>query len=91
MDADAAPPRSTEAAVRYEPSNGTGTGSEVVDVVREGENAYHVTTKDGHQDVIDEATLTKLPQGMAKLAPLHMRERAAPKNTDNGHILSPRH
>ena len=56
-----------------ERSVGTGTGSEVVDVVRRGENAYHVATKDCCRQRLDEATLIQLPQGLARLATLQSR------------------
>ena len=52
---------------------GTGTGSEVVEISR-AENLDQVTTRDGRQNVIDEATLKELPQGEAKLATLQTRE-----------------
>ena len=58
-----------------EPSMGTGTGSEVIDVVREGESQYRVTTKNGRQEVIKEAILKMLPQGGARLLTLQTRER----------------
>ena len=70
---------------------GTGTGSEVVGVAREGENAYRVTTRDGCQQVLDEAALNQLPQGTAKLATLKIRELMAAKKKDtyqSGHERS---
>ena len=91
VDADSAetvaactPVAATSAKFSIEPSTGTGTGSEVFDVVREGENAYRVTTKDGCQEVVDEATLTKLPWGMTRLATLQVRERMAAKKAGTG-------
>ena len=72
-----------EVAVRYEPSIGTGTGSEVVNVVREGEHTYRVTTNDGCQEVVDETTLKQLPQWMARHATLVTREQMAAKKAGN--------
>ena len=69
----------TSSRFSIEPSLGTGTGSEVVAVVREGKNAYRVTTRDGCQQMLDEATLKQLPQGVARLATLQTRELMAPK------------
>ena len=74
------------------PTIGTGTGSEVVDIVRQSENTYLATTKDGRQEVVDEATLKQLPQGIARLATLQTREKMAaklpshtiPQATDDG-------
>ena len=48
--------------------------------VAKGENEYRVTTKDGCTEVVDEVTLMKLPQGMARLATLQTRELMAEKN-----------
>ena len=69
----------TSSRFSIEPSLGTGTGSEVVAVVREGKNAYRVTTRDGCQQMLDEATLKQLPQGLARLATLQTRELMAAK------------
>ena len=69
-----------DSVLRYEPVIGTGTGSEVVEIAREGEDSYLATTKDGCQEVVDEATLSKLPQGVARLATLQVREKMATKD-----------
>ena len=71
------PPAAVDIPWRCEPVIGTGTGSEVVEVVREGQDSYLATTKDGCQEVVDEATLSKLPQGVARLATLQTREMMA--------------
>ena len=72
----------TSSRFSIEPSLGTGTGSEVVGVVREGENAYRVTTKDGCQQVLEEAALKQLPQGEARFATLQTREFMAAQRTN---------
>lgn len=59
------------------PAVGTGTGSEVVKLVRQPEDTYLATTKDGSQELVDEATLKLLPQGLARLVTQQMRELVA--------------
>ena len=72
----------TSSRFSIEPSLGTGTGSEVVGIVREGMNAFRVTTRDGCQQVLDEAALNQLPQGVARLATLRTREFMAARSAN---------
>lgn len=70
-------------APRCEPTLGTGTGSEVIEIARAGNDLYRVTTRDGRQDVLDKDRIHMLPQGMARLATLQVREQMAAKRAGN--------
>ena len=61
------------------PIVGTGSGSEVVKVVRIDQDSYEVTTKDGCREIIKENYLVQLPQGEARLATLQTKELMAEK------------